>query len=124
MQPLDEEPLVEPAYAQAPTFGAREPAPVAQQAPRYAQPAYEEPAYDDEPAYEEPVHAAEPEPAPAPVEKIWQDVYVINLMARPGHDLQGRPALFPAGAGLQVWRDGHLPPPRGSGRQGAKCSSP
>ena len=93
MQPLDEEPLVEPAYAQAPTFGAREPAPVAQQAPRYAQPAYEEPAYDDEPAYEEPVHAAEPEPAPAPVEKIWQDVYVINLMARPGHDLQGATLL-------------------------------
>lgn len=93
MQPLDEEPLVEPAYAQAPTFGAREAAP--QQAPRYAQPApaYEESAYDDEPAYQEPVHATEPEPAPAPVEKIWQDVYVINLMARPGHDLQGATLL-------------------------------
>lgn len=93
MQPLDEEPLVEPAYAQAPTFGAREAAP--QQAPRYAQPApaYEEPAYDDEPAYQEPVHASEPEPASAPVEKIWQDVYVINLMARPGHDLQGATLL-------------------------------
>ncbi|MFR9703440.1 cell division protein ZipA [Aeromonas sanarellii] len=93
MQPLDEEPLVEPAYAQAPTFGAREAAP--QQAPRYTQPApaYEEPAYDDEPAYQEPVHASEPEPAPASVEKIWQDVYVINLMARPGHDLQGATLL-------------------------------
>ncbi|QXW28511.1 cell division protein ZipA [Aeromonas sanarellii] len=93
MQPLDEEPLVEPAYAQAPTFGAREAAP--QQAPRYAQPApaYEESAYDDEPAYQEPVHASEPEPAPASVEKIWQDVYVINLMARPGHDLQGATLL-------------------------------
>ncbi|MBP8113559.1 MAG: cell division protein ZipA, partial [Aeromonas sp.] len=28
-----------------------------------------------------------------PVEKIWQDVYVINLMARPGHDLQGATLL-------------------------------
>ena len=89
MQPLDDEPLVEPAYAQAPTFGAREPAP--QQQARYAQPApaYEEPDYDDEPAYEEPVQMAEPVQEQPPVEKIWQDVYVINLMARPGHDLQG-----------------------------------
>ncbi|WP_404835987.1 cell division protein ZipA [Aeromonas media] len=93
MQPLDDEPLVEPAYAQAPTFGAREPAPP-QQA-RYAQPvsAYEEPDYDDEPAYEEPVQVAEPVQELPPVEKIWQDVYVINLMARPGHDLQGATLL-------------------------------
>lgn len=93
MQPLDDEPLVEPAYAQAPTFGAREPAP--QQQVRYAQPvsAYEEPDYDDEPAYEEPVQVAEPVQEQPPVEKIWQDVYVINLMARPGHDLQGATLL-------------------------------
>ncbi len=93
MQPLDDEPLVEPAYAQAPTFGAREPAP--QQQARYAQPApaYEEPDYDDEPAYEEPVQVAEPIQELPPVEKIWQDVYVINLMARPGHDLQGATLL-------------------------------
>ena len=93
MQPLDDEPLVEPAYAQAPTFGAREPAP--QQQARYAQPApaYEEPDYDDEPAYEEPVQMAEPVQEQPPVEKIWQDVYVINLMARPGHDLQGATLL-------------------------------
>jgi cell division protein ZipA len=93
MQPLDDEPLVEPAYAQAPTFGAREPAPQPQA--RYAQPvsAYEEPDYDDEPAYEEPVQVAEPVQELPPVEKIWQDVYVINLMARPGHDLQGATLL-------------------------------
>ncbi|MGY3890687.1 cell division protein ZipA [Aeromonas mytilicola] len=92
MQPLDDEPLVEPAYAQAPTFGAREPV---QQQARYAQPvsAYEEPDYDDEPAYEEPVQVAEPVQELPPVEKIWQDVYVINLMARPGHDLQGATLL-------------------------------
>lgn len=89
MQPLDEEPLVEPAYAQAPTFGARAPAPEPQ--PRQAAPApvYEEPEYDDEPAYEE----AESAPMREPVEKIWQDVYVINLMARPGQDLQGATLL-------------------------------
>lgn len=93
MQPLDDEPLVEPAYAQAPTFGAREPVP--QQQARYAQPApaYEEPDYDDEPAYEEPVQVAEPVQELPPVEKIWQDVYVINLMARPSHDLQGATLL-------------------------------
>lgn len=92
MQPLDDEPLVEPAYAQAPTFGACEPV---QQQARYAQPvsAYEEPDYDDEPAYEEPVQVAEPVQELPPVEKIWQDVYVINLMARPGHDLQGATLL-------------------------------
>ena len=87
LQPLDEEPLVEPAYATAPTFGAREQAQAA--APEYkAQPRYAapEPAYE-EPAYEEPVQ--EPQIERQPVEKIWQDVYVINLMARPGHDLQG-----------------------------------
>ncbi|HDX8437042.1 TPA: cell division protein ZipA [Aeromonas dhakensis] len=87
LQPLDEEPLVEPAYATAPTFGAREQAQAA--APEYkAQPRYAapEPAYE-EPAYEEPVQ--EPQIERQPVEKVWQDVYVINLMARPGHDLQG-----------------------------------
>ncbi|HDZ8843128.1 cell division protein ZipA [Aeromonas dhakensis] len=87
LQPLDEEPLVEPAYATAPTFGAREQAQAA--APEYkAQPRYAapEPAYE-EPAYEEPV--PEPQIERQPVEKVWQDVYVINLMARPGHDLQG-----------------------------------
>ncbi|HEA3083893.1 cell division protein ZipA [Aeromonas dhakensis] len=87
LQPLDEEPLVEPAYATAPTFGAREQAQAA--APEYkAQPRYvaPEPAYE-EPAYEEPMQ--EPQIERQPVEKIWQDVYVINLMARPGHDLQG-----------------------------------
>lgn len=87
LQPLDEEPLVEPAYATAPTFGAREhaqaTAPEYKAQPRYAAP---EPAYE-EPAYEEPVQ--EPQIERQPVEKIWQDVYVINLMARPGHDLQG-----------------------------------
>ncbi|MEG0008223.1 MAG: cell division protein ZipA [Aeromonas sp.] len=92
MQQLDEEPLVEPAYAQAPTFGARESAPEQQPQPRYAAPVYEEPAYDDEPAYEAPV-VAEPRFEQPPVEKIWQDVYVINLMARPGHDLQGATLL-------------------------------
>lgn len=90
MQPLDDEPLVEPAYAQAPTFGARAPAP--EPAPRQAAPApvYQEPEYDDEPAYEE---EAQPAPLREPVEKIWQDVYVINLMARPGQDLQGATLL-------------------------------
>ncbi|MGL5813884.1 MAG: cell division protein ZipA [Aeromonas sp.] len=90
MQPLDEEPLVEPAYAQAPTFGARAAAPEPQ--PRQVAPApvYEEPEYDDEPAYEE---EAQPAPLREPVEKIWQDVYVINLMARPGQDLQGATLL-------------------------------
>lgn len=90
MQPLDEEPLVEPAYAQAPTFGARAAAPEPQ--PRQAAPApvYEEPEYGDEPAYEEEV---QPAPLREPVEKIWQDVYVINLMARPGQDLQGATLL-------------------------------
>lgn len=92
MQPLDDEPLVEPAYAQAPTFGAREPAPVHQPRQAAPAPAYEEPAYDDEPAYEAPV-VAEPRFEQPPVEKIWQDVYVINLMARPGHDLQGATLL-------------------------------
>ncbi|MGY4108757.1 cell division protein ZipA [Aeromonas encheleia] len=87
LQPLDEEPLVEPAYATAPTFGAREPAP--EQKPRYVapEPAYEEPVYDDEPLMADPVQEL------PPVEKIWQDVYVINLMARPGHDLQGATLL-------------------------------
>ncbi|MGY6038058.1 cell division protein ZipA [Aeromonas sp. AE23HZ002T15] len=90
MQPLDEEPLVEPAYAQAPTFGARAAAPEPQSRQAAPAPVYEEPEYDDEPAYEE---EAQPTPLREPVEKIWQDVYVINLMARPGQDLQGATLL-------------------------------
>lgn len=90
LQPLDDEPLVEPAYATAPTFGVREP--VQAPAPEYKQARYAvpEPAYE-EPMYEEPVR--EPLLDTPPVEKIWQDVYVINLMARPGHDLQGATLL-------------------------------
>ncbi|MGX5835861.1 cell division protein ZipA [Aeromonas piscicola] len=90
LQPLDDEPLVEPAYATAPTFGVREPAQAP--APEYKQARYAvpEPAYE-EPVYEEPV--GEPLLDTPPVEKIWQDVYVINLMARPGHDLQGATLL-------------------------------
>ncbi|MGY3910873.1 cell division protein ZipA [Aeromonas piscicola] len=90
LQPLDDEPLVEPAYATAPTFGVREP--VQAPAPEYKQARYAvpEPAYE-EPVYEEPVR--EPLMDTPPVEKIWQDVYVINLMARPGHDLQGATLL-------------------------------
>jgi cell division protein ZipA len=90
LQPLDDEPLVEPAYATAPTFGMREP--VQAPAPEYKQARYAvpEPAYE-EPVYEEPIR--EPLMDTPPVEKIWQDVYVINLMARPGHDLQGATLL-------------------------------
>ncbi len=46
LQPLDDEPLVEPAYATAPTFGVREP--VQAPAPEYKQARYAvpEPAYD------------------------------------------------------------------------------
>ncbi|WP_421198513.1 cell division protein ZipA [Aeromonas enteropelogenes] len=90
MPVADDEPLVEPAYATAPTFGAREPAhaPEYQAQPRHVAP---EPVHE-EPAYEAPV-AEEPRLAPQPVEKIWQDVYVINLMGRPGHDLQGATLL-------------------------------
>ncbi|MFQ1778183.1 cell division protein ZipA [Aeromonas veronii] len=106
MQSLDNEPLVEPAYATAPTFGARAetvrtadtvraepvraPEPEYQPQPRHVAP---------EPVYEEPASVApapvveEPRTAPQPVEKIWQDVYVINLMGRPGHDLQGATLL-------------------------------
>ncbi|MBL0621773.1 cell division protein ZipA [Aeromonas veronii] len=106
MQSLDDEPLVEPAYATAPTFGARAetvrtadtvraepvraPEPEYQPQPRHVAP---------EPVYEEPAYVApapvveEPRMAPQPVEKIWQDVYVINLMGRPGHDLQGATLL-------------------------------
>lgn len=90
LQPLDDEPLVEPAYATAPTFGVREP--VQAPAPEYKQARYAvpEPAYE-EPVYEEPVRESLLDTPP--VEKIWQDVYVINLMARPGHDLQGATLL-------------------------------
>ncbi|PKQ75634.1 cell division protein ZipA [Aeromonas sobria] len=105
IQSLDDEPLIEPAYATAPTFGVRSesvrsetvraeplraPEPQYQPQPRYVAP---------EPVYEEPVYVApapvveEPRMAPQPVEKIWQDVYVINLMGRPGHDLQGATLL-------------------------------
>jgi cell division protein ZipA len=120
IQSLDDEPLVEPAYATAPTFGVRSEAartetartetarsesvrsetvraePVRAPEPQYQpQPRYVAP----EPVYEEPVYVApvpmveEPRLAPQPVEKIWQDVYVINLMGRPGHDLQGATLL-------------------------------
>lgn len=105
IQSLDDEPLVEPAYATAPTFGVRSESvrsetvraePVRAPEPQYQpQPRYVAP----EPVYEEPVYVApvpmveEPRLAPQPVEKIWQDVYVINLMGRPGHDLQGATLL-------------------------------
>lgn len=107
MQSLDDEPLVEPA-----PFGARadtartvdnvrtesarsknlraEPARAPK--PQYQpQPCHVAP----EPIYEESVYVApapaveKPRMAPQPIEKIWQDVYVINLLGRPGHDLQG-----------------------------------
>ncbi|MCF5764414.1 cell division protein ZipA [Aeromonas veronii] len=88
----DDEPLIEPAYATAPTFGVRN-EPVRTTEPEVkAQPRHVEP----EPLYEEPVYeapVAEPRSAPQPVEKIWQDVYVINLMGRPGHELQGATLL-------------------------------
>ncbi|GHA20778.1 cell division protein ZipA [Oceanisphaera arctica] len=57
-----------------------------------------EPQYAPEPEPElasEPVHHAEPESVPAPaaprreVPKTWQDVYVINLVARPNQQLAG-----------------------------------
>lgn len=104
MQIADEEPLVEPAYATAPTFGAR--AENARHDQRAASHRAIEPEYQPqprhvapEPVYEEPAYVApapvveEPRMAPQPVEKIWQDVYVINLMGRPGHDLQGATLL-------------------------------
>ncbi|MEW7865617.1 cell division protein ZipA [Aeromonas diversa] len=52
------------------------------------------PAYEPEPVLRaEPSYEPEPEPIPAPrrapVEKTWQDVYVLNLMARPGRELEG-----------------------------------
>lgn len=93
MQSLDDEPLVEPAYATAPTFGART------ETVRTADTVRAEPVHAPEPVYEEPVYVApapvveEQRMAPQPVEKIWQDVYVINLMGRPGHDLQGATLL-------------------------------
>ncbi|MGL5526110.1 MAG: cell division protein ZipA [Aeromonas veronii] len=93
MQSLDDEPLVEPAYATAPTFGARA------ETVRTADTVRAEPVRAPEPVYEEPAYVApapvveEPRMSPQPVEKIWQDVYVINLMGRPGHDLQGATLL-------------------------------
>ncbi|MBM7454417.1 cell division protein ZipA [Oceanisphaera litoralis] len=55
-----------------------------------------EPQYTPEPAPElapDPIHHAEPESAPAAprrqVPKTWQDVYVINLVARPNQQLAG-----------------------------------
>ncbi|MGL4250072.1 MAG: cell division protein ZipA [Aeromonas sp.] len=94
MQLKDDEPLVEPAYATAPVFGARSES--ARANPEYQtqrgyvapDPLLEESGYvEPEPVVEEPRIAAQP------VEKIWQDVYVINLMGRPGHDLQGATLL-------------------------------
>ncbi|QXC39772.1 cell division protein ZipA [Aeromonas jandaei] len=97
MQVQDDEPLVEPAYATAPTFGARNESVRAEQV-RAAEPEYKpQPRHvAPEPVYEEPVYEApveEPRVAAQPVEKIWQDVYVINLMGRPGHELQGATLL-------------------------------
>ncbi|WP_421294025.1 cell division protein ZipA [Aeromonas sp. 604282] len=88
----DDEPLIEPAYATAPTFGVRNEPVRATEPEVKAQPRQVEP----EPLYEEPVYeapVAKPRSAPQPVEKIWQDVYVINLMGRPGHELQGATLL-------------------------------
>ncbi|MGL4714615.1 MAG: cell division protein ZipA [Aeromonas sp.] len=76
---LDDEPLNEPAYATAPTFGVH----VDQVRAEHL---------DAEPRYEKSAYQAPVAEAP-PVEKIWQDVYVINLMGRPGHDLQGATLL-------------------------------
>ena len=97
MQVQDDEPLVEPAYATAPTFGVRNES-VRAEPVRAAEPEYKpQPRHvAPEPVYEEPVYDApveEPRVAAQPVEKIWQDVYVINLMGRPGHELQGATLL-------------------------------
>ncbi|WP_421228255.1 cell division protein ZipA [Aeromonas jandaei] len=97
MQVQDDEPLVEPAYATAPTFGVRNES-VRAEPVRAAEPEYKpQPRHVAlEPMYEEPVYEApveEPRVAAQPVEKIWQDVYVINLMGRPGHELQGATLL-------------------------------
>ncbi|MFQ2124398.1 cell division protein ZipA [Aeromonas jandaei] len=97
MQVQDDEPLVEPAYATAPTFGARNES-VRAEPVRAAEPEYKpQPRHvAPEPVYEEPVYEApveEPRVAAQPIEKIWQDVYVINLMGRPGHELQGATLL-------------------------------
>ncbi|MGL4764087.1 MAG: cell division protein ZipA [Aeromonas sp.] len=97
MQVQDDEPLVEPAYATAPTFGARNES-VRAEPVRAAEPEYKpQPRHvAPEPVYEEPVYEApveEPRVVAQPVEKIWQDVYVINLMGRPGHELQGATLL-------------------------------
>ncbi|ELC7279436.1 cell division protein ZipA [Aeromonas veronii] len=97
MQSLDDEPLVEPAYATAPTFGVRNES-VRAEPVRAAEPEYKpQPRHvAPEPVYEEPVYEApveEPRVVAQPVEKIWQDVYVINLMGRPGHELQGATLL-------------------------------
>ncbi|MGN5139674.1 cell division protein ZipA [Aeromonas sp. 164P] len=101
MQSLDDEPLVEPAYATAPTFGARAETvrtadTVRAESVRAAEPEYQpQPRHvAPEPVYEAPVPVVEePRVAAQPVEKIWQDVYVINLMGRPGHELQGATLL-------------------------------
>lgn len=101
MQSLDDEPLVEPAYATAPTFGARAETgrtadTVRAESVRAAEPEYQpQPRHvAPEPVYEAPIPVVEePRVAAQPVEKIWQDVYVINLMGRPGHELQGATLL-------------------------------
>ncbi|WP_321149176.1 cell division protein ZipA [Aeromonas jandaei] len=97
IQVQDDEPLVEPAYATAPTFGVRNES-VRAEPVRAAEPEYKpQPRHvAPEPVYEEPVYEApveEPRVVAQPVEKIWQDVYVINLMGRPGHELQGATLL-------------------------------
>lgn len=78
--PLDDEPQV-PAYEPQPE-PAYEPEPVYR----------EEPVLRAEPRYE-PIPEPIPEPRRAPVEKVWQDVYVLNLMARPGRELEGATLL-------------------------------
>ena len=93
MQPFDDEPQSEPDYTSGLSFGEAPRAqprqvaePVAERAPQI-ETRSERVAPVQAPVYDE------PEPVRAPVEKIWQDVYVINLMARPGQELQGAALL-------------------------------
>ncbi|MGL6349888.1 MAG: cell division protein ZipA [Aeromonas sp.] len=103
---IDKAGLVEPAYASAPTFGSRASTPhqegAVREAPRQASaPTPAMPTYQPkaryaapEPEYAAPAAVSAPVAAPPrrptrPVEKIWQDVYVINVMARAGTELQG-----------------------------------
>ncbi|UBO73072.1 cell division protein ZipA [Aeromonas rivuli] len=112
LQPFDDEPQPEPAYTSGLSFGEQTARAEPRQAPVHAEPQFDEPQFAPraearvqpraEPRVERaapvqaPVYAPvydEPEPERAPVEKIWQDVYVINLMARPGQALQGAALL-------------------------------